>query len=557
MSPIDSPLMQNAIDQPRSAAINCSSCQLDLISERFWLKSRLTELILYEARLPGVPTEVLSQGPFDDCLTSLRAHLRDLEAGQEPMPDVKLMMLGNGRIGKTQICRRLRNEAYDPRVESTHGILITSAMLPWPRADHADRLQIWDFGGQDIYHGTHALFMRSRAIFALVWIPEAEKTAEHRHGGFVFRNQPLGYWMEYVRHFGSSDCPVLVIQARCDTPEDEQVRPPIADDTLSAFRFRKILQYSARLDLGRAALDEALRRAADWLTEQQGTVIGAVRWRVKRRLEAMRDEDAARSHLERRHRSISQEDFLKLCAEAGGTASPAHLLSYLHNAGTVFYQKGLFGDRIILDQGWALEAIYAVFHREKCFRKLQRQNGRFTRSDLADWIWDEAGYGIKEQELFLSMMRSCGICFRLRGTSMGRNVEIIETEYIAPDLLPERPDDEIAQKWDPSLPIEVADFEYLLLPPSLMRAIISRIGDEAGFAADYWRNGVYVFESGTGSKALIEQEMTGPWQGRIRIRTQRGQAALLLEKLTKLVEAEQQRIGIVSNTLASSTFERN
>jgi internalin A len=168
--------MQNAIDQPRSAAINCSSCQSDLISERIWLKSRLTELILYEARLPGVPTEVLSQGPFDDCLTSLRAHLRDLEAGQEPMPDVKLMMLGNGRIGKTQICRRLRNEAYDPRVESTHGILITSAMLPWPRADHADRLQIWDFGGQDIYHGTHALFMRSRAIFALVWIPEAEKT---------------------------------------------------------------------------------------------------------------------------------------------------------------------------------------------------------------------------------------------------------------------------------------------------------------------------------------------------------------------------------------------
>jgi internalin A len=527
--------------------LNCSRCRLDSISEDLLLKPCLTDLILYETHLPRTPTEVLSQGQLDNCLASLRAHLRDLEAGREPMPDVKLMVLGNGRVGKTQMCRRLRNEAYDEGVESTHGILVTSApLVPRSGAGHAERLQIWDFGGQDIYHGTHALFMRSRAIFALAWIPEAEKIAEHRHGGFVFRNQPLGYWLEYVRHFGSSDCPVLVIQARCDAPEDEHVRLPVADDALAAFRFRKVLHYSARRDRGRAALDEVLREAADWLTEQKGiAVIGAGRSRVKRRLEAMRDEDAARGPLERRHRSISQEEFRRLCDEAGGIASPEHLLSYLHNAGAVFHREGLFGNRIILDQGWALEAIYAVFHREKCLRKLQRQNGRFTRSDLAEWIWDEAGYGDKEQELFLSMMRSCGICFHLRGAAKGRNVE---TEYIAPDLLPERPDDEIAQKWDPSLPTETAEFEYPSLPPGLMRAVISRIGDEAGFAADYWRNGVYIYESGTGSKALIEQEMAGPWQGRVQIRTQRGQAALLLERLKALVETEQRRIGIAATS---------
>ena len=32
------------------------------------------------------------------------------------MPDVKLMVLGNGRVGKTQICRRLRGEDYDDKV---------------------------------------------------------------------------------------------------------------------------------------------------------------------------------------------------------------------------------------------------------------------------------------------------------------------------------------------------------------------------------------------------------------------------------------------------------
>jgi internalin A len=45
---------------------------------------------------------------------------------------------------------------------------------------------------------------------------------------------------------------------------------------------------------------------------------------------------------------------------------PEHLLAYLDNAGTVFYRSGLFNDQIILDQSWALEAIYPVFRRDRC-----------------------------------------------------------------------------------------------------------------------------------------------------------------------------------------------
>ena len=150
-----------------------------------------------------------------------------------------------------------------------------------------------------------------------------------------------------------------------------------------------------------------------------------LRRKIKRRLR--------RAPLERRYRTISYAGFLDLCKETGDIAEPGYLLSYLHNAGTVFYRRGLFDDRIILDQGWALEAIYAVFHREKCYTKIKRQHGRFTRSDLAEWIWDAAGYAVAEQELFLSMMQSCGVCFEYRRPERVKN---IEAEYIAPDLLP-------------------------------------------------------------------------------------------------------------------------
>ena len=132
----------------------------------------LRDAILHDATLPGVPVEILSKEVWDNCLDRLRAHLADLSGDDEAVGDVKLMILGNGRVGKTQICRRLRGEGFDEAVPSTHGIQVSSVPLAPQIFDAPVTLKIWDFGGQDIYHGTHALFLKSRAIFPLVWTSE-------------------------------------------------------------------------------------------------------------------------------------------------------------------------------------------------------------------------------------------------------------------------------------------------------------------------------------------------------------------------------------------------
>ena len=457
--------------------LDCSGCQLDDAIPALWMMPSLSEAILYEATLPGVPIEVLSPSPITSCLQTLRAHFNDLAAGEAEMADVKFMILGNGRVGKTQLCRRLRGEPYDESVPSTHGIEISSAPLARARGETPlATLRIWDFGGQDIYHGTHALFLKSRAIFPLVWTPDSEVTQFHDHGGFTFRNQPLGYWLAYVRSLGGRNSPVLVIQAQCDRPEDERASLPLPPGALDAFPFQKPLRFSAKTDRGRASLDEALADAVTWLRRNQGVdKIGKGRAEVKARLEAMRDDDAGRPPAERRHRLVTQVEFLDLCEKAGNISSPGALLDYLHSCGTVFYRRGLFGDRIILDQAWALDAVYAVFDRGKSYRNLQRYRGRFTRSDLGQWVWDAEGHGIEEQNLFLSLMQQCGICFRLRrGDDRG-----LEAEYIAPDLLPGREDPETAaelqQKWEERCDAH-ATLTYELLPPGLMRAQAGAFG---------------------------------------------------------------------------------
>src|ERR1700732_253469 len=64
---------------------------------------------------------------------------------------------------------------------------------------------------------------------------------------------------------------------------------------------------------------------------------------------------------------------------------------------------------IILDQSWALEAIYALFNRTTSYPKLLRRRGRFYRDDLETLVWKN--YSVEEQREFLRMMLACGICF--------------------------------------------------------------------------------------------------------------------------------------------------
>ncbi|POZ52408.1 leucine-rich repeat domain-containing protein [Methylovulum psychrotolerans] len=521
--------------------LNCSDCKLTNISPDFWVKSSLQWLYLYQTELPNIPAEALSQSSYSDCLPSLRAHLNDLEAGSEAIPDVKLMILGNGRVGKTQICRRLRGEAYDSTISSTHGIRLATADLPPTDTYEAANLAIWDFGGQDIYHGTHALFLKTRAIFLLVWIPASDGAASHDCDGLVFRNHPLSYWLAYVRHLGGADSPVLIVQTRCDRIEDEARRLPIEDSELEGLGFVKSLHYSALKDRGRAALDEALGEAVVWLRERQGTaLIGAGRLRLQRRLEALRAADAVAAE-QRQYRTLSQAHFRQLCEEVGGISAPEHCLSYLHNAGVVFYRPGLFGEQIILDQAWALEAIYTVFQRGSCYRELQRLRGRFSRTLLALLVWRD--YSDAEQRLFLDMMQSCGICFvhkhgdRQLGT---------EDEYIAPELLPDKAAvaSELAEKWSAQADMVTALYRYQLHQPGLLRSLMAEIGQQAGVNGIYWQNGVCVYEQTTRSHALIEQEEVGTWQGVLRISCQGGQAGQLLAQLRERITQQNHHWGL-------------
>jgi internalin A len=123
----------------------------------------------------------------------------------------------------------------------------------------------------------------------------------------------------------------------------------------------------------------------------------------------------------------------------------------------------------------------------------------------------------------------------------------VEAEYIAPDLLPARSDDETHKRlkfvWDDASPDAEAVLTFDLLPPGLMRALTARIGSDAGLAAEYWRDGVCFYDEATASRALIEQRWTQGWAGEVHIAAKRGQAGVLLQRLVRLVEDDRISLG--------------
>ncbi len=516
--------------------LGCFDTNVRTNPEALIVLPQLSSLRLRTRGLTEIPLELQSRHSDDNCLFRLRSHFLDLGKGSERLPDVKVLVLGNGRIGKTQICRRLVGEEYDERVGSTHGIVITSTVLPINegRGESASEalLHLWDFGGQDLYHGTHALFLSTQSIFMIVWTTSSENEETHEYEGITFRNHRLPYWVETVRHLIGTNQPLILAQNQCDRAEDEALRPPIDDAILMTFPSRKPVHYSAKLNRGRGALDDALKQAIERQWELRGRALLSQGWlKVRRRLESMQQEDHCREVAEKRDRTITRDEFDAICREAGGVSSSDVLLEYLNAAGVVIHHRGLFGGRIILDHAWALEPVYAVFDRKVCYQTLRDARGRFTRPLLQELVW--RSHSVPEQELFLELMTSCGVCFRHRE---GDELRGRPAEYIAPDLLPQEDEVELELEsmWSRRESGNSLTVRLPFLPPGLMRGLISKLGQQAGLSAIYWKNGLCFYERTTRSYARIDQHLDPSpdhWGGHLNVETRGGQSGDLLSRI--------------------------
>ena len=418
----------------------------------------------------------------------IRAWQKDLLAGEAPNSELKLLILGNGHVGKTQISRRLLGRNFDPSVLTTHGIELDELQLAPANSDQPEiRARLWDFGGQSVYLGTHGLFLDDRAIYVIAWAPQYENTDEFEQNGIDMRNRPLTYWLEYVRSLAGPSAPVIVVQTQCDSETD--FRPPPVPSNHGFERLMTTYSSAMQPD-GIERLQLELKSAARYQLQRYGKVRLPLSWcSIAKELEGLKLQ-----------KSISYGAFESLSRTKHHAAVPSAVLQYLHRSGRVFYRAGAFGDQVILDLDWALKGIYAVFDREKALPLIQAQAGRFSAPLLGALVWQE--YQPGEHELFISLMEQCQICFK-----------VAKGVYIAPELLPAEAKmrSSIDQLWrDNAPPDAAAELTYSFLHEGVLRAVLCGLGEKAGEHAVYWAYGVCFYDQSAKSVARIRSRFEDP-----------------------------------------------
>jgi GTPase SAR1 family protein len=171
----------------------------------------LKQLTLHYNRALGLPRELLGpeydESRFDrkqpaNPRAILDYYFSRKSEGEERMREVRLLLVGRGRVGKTSLLKALRNESPDENEPETPGISVIPLELDCPQGTAMGH--VWDFGGQEFLHGTHQIFLAERCVYLLV--------LEGRESNWETETD---YWLRFIQSFGG-DSPVVVVLHKYD-----------------------------------------------------------------------------------------------------------------------------------------------------------------------------------------------------------------------------------------------------------------------------------------------------------------------------------------------------
>ncbi len=431
---------------------------------------------LYENPLASPPVEIVKRGA-----EAVENYFHQvMEERHTRLYEAKLLLVGEGGVGKTSLSKKLMD---DPLVDpyATRGIDVHEWHVTTPRVKDF-RVNVWDFGGQEIYHATHQFFLTKRSLYLLVWDP--------RKDDMLWRSD---YWLNTVKLLSDS-APVFVVMNKADGCTNS------IDEAMILRKFTNIkgfFKVSARTGAGIPELRTAILEQLDRLPHV-GDILPKVWMAVREELE---------SGCKYKY-YITYEDYLALCAGHKLTRDQADNLSrYYHDLGVFlnFEAPPILKNIVFLKPDWATGAMYCILNNREIFET----QGRLSFAQFAR-IWHE--YPIALHLPLLELMKKFELVFELSN----------RREYIVPELLAAGLPKSFS--WDESDNLRF-EYRYDFMPAGMITRFITRTQSMHKDAL-YWKNGVVLEWKKT--EALIVSE---PLNRKIRLslrgRDKRGLLAII------------------------------
>lgn len=458
--------------------LNLSHNRLSSLPASLGNLKALIQILLEGNDALGLPPEVLKLASPE---AILEYYFR-LQGGRRPLNEAKLILVGRGAVGKTSIVNRLVHRLFRNE-KKTEGIKITE----WPlRLNESEdvRLNIWDFGGQEIMHATHQFFLTQRSLYLLV--------LNGREGG---EDSDAEYWLKLIESFGGESRVLVVLNKIREHPFDvnrralQQKYPAICEF---------IKTDCEDPPIGVDDLRKAIERETDRL-EHLRDAFPSSWFTIKDRLAGMKKN------------YLDFEEYREFCNQNGetGKAAQEQLAVYLNNLGVILNYRDdpRLQDTHVLNPHWVTSGIYKILNSDK----LEKLKGEIRLNDLAK-ILDETEYPSSMRRFIFDLMKKFELCFSFPDD---------DTRYLIPELLDKQEPAEAAE----FKPEECLNFQYhypVLTEGLLPRFIVRTHTLSEGLSR--WRTGVILkFE---GDLALVKADVldkkvfinvSGPVAGRRRL----------------------------------------
>jgi internalin A len=354
------------------------------------LKS-LEKLYLHGNPTLGLPADIL--GPTWNAVIEghepadpraiLEFYFSQQKQTAKPLNEVKLLLVGHGRVGKTSLSKALRGIAHNEQEPETPGI--ERNPLPLAAGKSNITAHIWDFGGQEFLHQTHQFFFSERSIYVVV--------LSGRQGRPM---QEAEYWLRLIRTYGIGSPVVVVLNQIKVHPfnVDEhflqetypEVVAVVKTDCYPRFGIEPLRKRLAKLAGGMPSVREKIDPS--WA-------------RVRTRLEDMKAS------------FVSFAEYREICAEEGVTTAETQetLATILDCLGIALNYRNdpRLRDTSVLKPRWLVDGIYTIL------RWLQKHetNGEMQLDDFPKALKSKKAYPPAMHKFLLALMEKFELCFSL------------------------------------------------------------------------------------------------------------------------------------------------
>jgi internalin A len=433
--------------------LNLDGNKLTTLPESVIRLQKLEGFSVRENPLVSPPLEVAVRG-----LDAIRQYFHQLDKeGVDQLLEAKLLILGEGGAGKTTFARKLLDANYALKDEiSTQGVDV----LKWSFQIEGKRnftANIWDFGGQAIYHSTHQFFLTRRSLYVLV--------ADTRKDDTDFY-----YWLN-IAELLSEGSPLLIIK------NEKQDRHREINERSLKGQFDGLKDVLATNLESNRGLEQVCEEIKHYLRRLPhiGTPLPKTWVRVREKL-----EKDPRDY-------ISLDEYLSICKANGFVEAKdaLQLSGYLNDIGVFlhFQDEPLLKRIVILNPKWGTDAVYKVLDNKTVIRNF----GRFNRHEL-ETIWSEPEYESMRAEL-LQLMMKFKLCYE---------IPTQKDNFIAPQLLTENQPE---YEWESHNNL-LLRYSYEFMPKGILTQFIVIMHPYIRDQRIVWKSGLLIEKENTYAEVI-------------------------------------------------------